>query len=437
MSEGARREAVIEKIVEGGVGLAHDQGKTLFLPLTAPGERVRYEPVREHGDRVEARVLEILAPSAARIEPPCPVYGVCGGCQIQHLSAAVQLDAKRAVALETLARLGRVEAPDPVEIVPSPAAFAYRHRATFHLDWRGSLPVAGFHRSRSHDVVDIASCPLLSEALNSVFASVRRSLLPALRAHRPERLQIVCGEDDRHEIAMTGDTSPTPDEAAALAAIARTQPGLRAVHWETPQGRHDTLIEKGPPLSYRVPDAAGGERDVFFSARVFTQANLALNRLLVGAILAATEGLARVRLLDLHSGCGNLSIPILPRASEAHLVDTNPLALAHAERGTVGFDGRLSVTMGRAEDVAARLTASGARFDLVLLDPPRQGAAGVVRPLAAAGVPRILYVSCNVPTLARDLSLFQRAGYRLDRLRLFDGYPQTAHVEALADLRRE
>jgi 23S rRNA (uracil1939-C5)-methyltransferase len=433
----ALREAVVEKIVEGGIGLARVGDRTVFLPLAAAGDRVRFETVRERGTRIEGRIVEVVAPSAARVAPPCSLYGTCGGCQLQHLGADVQLETKRLVALETLARLGRVEPPGPVAIVPSPAPLGYRHRATFHVDWAGARPIAGFHRFRSHQTVDVAACPLLSETLNGAFRIARDALLPLAHAARPERMEIAHGEDGRFEVGFGEGAAPGRPAAEALAAAARALPALRALRWEPAAGAPETLHDAGPPLAYRVPDAAGGDREIAFDLRVFTQANLAANRLLVEAILAAAAAEPPRRVLDLHAGCGNLSLPLLARAEEAHLVDTNGPALAHAERSAGALRARASVSLGRAEEVAARLAAAGARFDLVLLDPPRQGAAAVVRPVAALAPPRVLYVSCSLPTLARDLALFARAGYRLAALRLFDFYPQTAHVEALADLRRE
>ncbi len=436
MSGGPAREAVVEKIIEGGIGLARDGERTIFLPLAAPGERVRYEALRERGRRVEGRVLAVVEPSPARVSPPCPVYGECGGCQLQHLGAAAQTETKRRVALETLARLGRVEPPGATAIVPSPLPFGYRHRATFHLDWRGDRPIAGFHRFRSHETVDIASCPILTDALNGAFRDVRGALLPRVRARRPERLEIAHGDDGRYEVCFGGGAVPRGGEADALAEAARALPGLRALRWAPAAGAAAALHEAGPPLAYRTPDAAGGERTIAFDLHVFTQANLAANRLLIEALIDATASEPPARLLDLHAGCGNLSLPILARAREAHLVDTDARALAHAERSAGDLRPRASLTVGRAEEVAARLASAGARFDLVLLDPPRQGAAAVVRPIAAIAPARVLYVSCNVPTLSRDLALFAREGYRLHALRLFDFYPQTSHVEALADLRR-
>ncbi len=436
MTGGAAREAVVEKIIEGGIGLARDGERVVFLPLAAAGERVRYEALRERGRRVEGRVLAVIEPSPARVPPPCPVYGECGGCQLQHLGVPAQTETKRLVALETLARLGRMEPPGLTAIVPSPQPFGYRHRATFHLDWSGERPVAGFHRFRSHQTVDIASCPLLSDALNRAYRDVRGALLPSLRARRPGRVEIAHGEDGRYEVSFGGGTAPRAAEADALVGAARALPSLRALWWEPATGAAAALHDAGPPLAYSVPDAAGDERTISFDLHVFTQANLAANRLLVEALIDATAAEPPTRLLDLHAGCGNLSLPILARAREAHLVDTDARALAHAERSAGDLRPRVSLTLGRAEEVAARLAAAGARFDLVLLDPPRQGAAGVVRPLASLAPSRVLYVSCNVPTLARDLALFAREGFRLAALRFFDFYPQTSHVEALADLQR-
>jgi 23S rRNA (uracil1939-C5)-methyltransferase len=456
------REARVEKLIEGGIGLAHDEGRTVLLPLAAPGERVLYATKRESRGRIDGQILRVLEPSPQRTLAPCPVYGVCGGCQIQHLSYAAQLDAKVSVARETLARLGGIALEDPLVITPAPAPFGYRHRATFHIRWEGGRAIIGFYQRRSHKVVDLVRCPLLNDDANAALAMLREAVLPACARHRPESAEIVAGEDGRAEIAISAKAPLARHDAAALARALESAPRLRAVYWSDASSVAVTILSRGEPLSYAIPSAAGVTIDASFDARVFTQANFAMNRRLVAAVIDATADLDRARLLDLHAGCGNLSLPLWPRAAYAHLADVSVEALAHAERSArkvtraaeqEGGPGRpASGAISRPEsrsapalDLSATpaaaaldrlISARAPRPDLVILDPPRQGAAELVSRLVALAPPRILYVSCNVPTLARDLANLRRGGYDLASLQLFDMYPQTAHVEALAALTR-
>lgn len=454
------REARVEKLIEGGLGLAHDGARTVLLPLAAPGERVLYAAERESRGRVDGQILRVLEPSPHRVDAPCPVYGTCGGCQIQHLAYAAQLEAKVAVARETLARLGGIELEEPLVIAPSPAPFGYRHRATFHIRWEGDRATLGFYRRRSHSVVDLARCPLLSDDANAALAMLRDAVLPACARHRPESADVVVGEDGRAEIALFAKAALASRDAAALARALDSVARLRGIYWSGASGGAATILSRGEPLSYAIPSAAGSMIDVSFDARVFTQANLAMNQRLVAALIEATADLEGARLLDLHAGCGNLSLPLLSLAAHVHLADVNVDALAHAERSALwrirgaeqnvgsrpaALDANfrrasrgvptLDLSAAPAATVLDRLISARApRPDVVLLDPPRQGAAELVPSLVALAPPRILYVSCNVPTLARDLANLRRGGYDLASLQLFDMYPQTAHVEALAAL---
>ncbi|MFN0150929.1 MAG: class I SAM-dependent RNA methyltransferase [bacterium] len=439
------RQARVEKIVEGGLGLARDGHATILLPLAAPGDHVEYSQAGTSGkNHAEGQIERVLEASPDRVEPSCDVYGICGGCQLQHLSAPAQIAVKQSVAAETLRRLGGIETPGAIPIEPAPAQFGYRHRATFHIQWKAREPVVGFFRRRSHDVVEIARCPLLSPAANEALTLLREKILPAAAPLAPSRAEVVATDDGRAEIALHVAAPPAQRGVAELAAAANSA-GLRALHWEASPANAATLHERGAPLAYEVPSIDGAATEMTFDARVFTQANFAGNAKLVSAVAGIAVGGAMARLADLHAGCGNFSVPLLWRTEYAHLVDVNARALAHAERAAArdrtrrpgSGPKRIDVSASPAADALARLAATRApRPDLVILDPPRQGAPEIIRPLLAMEPPRILYVSCNVPTLARDLAALVRGGYAIDSLRLFDLYPQTAHVEALAALSR-
>lgn len=439
------RTARVEKLVEGGLGLARDGDATILLPLAAPGDLVEYTRTRAPGKKhAEGEIARLLEASPHRVDPACPVYGECGGCQMQHLAPAAQLGAKREVAAETLARLGAIALPDAIPIEPAPAPYGYRHRAKFHVRFGGSRPTVGFFRRRSHEIVEVERCPLLSDAANGALARLRDTILPAAAALRPATAEVVAAEDGRAEILLRVTERPADAAARALAAAASAAE-LRALHWETSPTHAGTIHDAGEPLAYAVPAIDGAGIALDYDARVFTQANLAGNARLVAAVAQIAARGSTARIVDLHAGCGNLSLPLLSRVEHAHLVDVNARALAYAERAAARDRARrggagpaqLDLSASPAAEALARLAATRApRPDLVILDPPRQGAAELVAPLVALAAPRILYVSCSVPTLARDLARLRRGGYSLDELRLFDLYPQTAHVEGVAALSR-
>ncbi len=395
-------EVTVEKLVTGGDGLARFEGIPLFVPRAAPGDRVRVRLVERRPDYGRAEIVEILTPGPGRREPPCPYFERCGGCQLQHLDDALQSRLKAAATVETLERLGGVELAAPPPLWTG-SPWAYRLRTQLHTEHRGEAVAVGYFARASHELVPVASCPILVPELEALLP-----LLPQyLAARSPRRLDLAAGG-----VAAAGAAGATAPGAVTTAPLVEGLP-----HGE---------------VTLRLP-AAGGADDLVFAydARCFFQAHRELVGELAARAVGPWEGEAAI---DLYAGVGLLSLPLGRRYRQVTAVEGDRLAARYARRnarrnGVAGVEVvQLAVEswIGRLPDDAERL----------VVDPPRGGLTRPVRTALAERPPRRLtYVSCNAATLARDLRHLSRS-HRLESLELFDLFPQSGHLEAVAQLVR-
>jgi len=381
-------EVEIERILPGGMGLAHAQGKTVFVSLTAPGDRVRVRVEREQGNVLFASIEEILAPSPVRIEPPCPYFGRCGGCDFQQLTYEAQLAAKAEIIRDCLHRIARLEQVPEIVVTPSPDNWHYRMRATWQID--EEQQTIGYYERGSRRVCDVADCAVLQPELQARLSAVRATewyqFPPGLK-----HLDVVVGEND---------ASFAPEFA----------------EFET---RELSLTIRGEVYRY--------------NAEAFFQVNPSLLGPLIDFALADASGESA---LDLYSGVGLFTLPLARHFKRVVAVEANPAATRFARRNLQ--DAELSnarVTTATVTDWFRSGPTPSA--DFVLLDPPRAGAeSAVIKGILDLHPTAISYVSCDPATLARDLKKLLAGGYTLTDLAAFDLFPQTHHVETVVRLRR-
>jgi 23S rRNA (uracil1939-C5)-methyltransferase len=404
---GALLDVRVERILPGGVGLAHAEGQTVFVSLAAPEDlaRVRVESVR--GRLVFASVVEVLEPSPARVEPPCPYFGRCGGCDFQQLSYEAQLAAKSEIIRDCLRRVARVEPPGEITVEPSPEVWRYRSRARWQHDPRRLL--LGYYERGSHRVCDVADCPVAAPPVNERLLRLR-ALMKEGRLPQAAEFEAVAGDEG---VALDPSAEPGDDGEQ-----------VRRINGET----------------YR------------FDAGCFFQINHALLGPLVAEGLRGTDesragaegsaveisgaGDAGGTALDLYSGVGLFTLPLARRFARVVAVEGNAASAVYARRNLA--DASLPNARVETSAVGAWLALHAeelGRADFVLLDPPRAGAEpDAVRGIIALRPRHISYVSCDPATLARDLRTLLDAGYRLDSVRAFDMFPQTHHVETVVHL---
>ncbi len=426
-----------QKLVYGGDALGHYHGRTVLVPRALPGERLEVDPVRTAKGVVYARPLRVLAAAPERIEPPCPYFGHCGGCQYQHLSPERQTAAKVEILRETLRRIGRISWDADI---PTHAAhpWNYRNQAQFKVapleDGKVGL---GFFEAESHRLFPIDECLIISPRLNAILHVLRSADWSEPLTALSEIELLADDRDDSVRMTLRGgfDASRAlDDQGSRLAAkCLELLPGVTSVAIE--YGRTLRVFGK-PALSYPVGDFRYQvSHGSFFQASRF---------LLPGLVTAVTSGgletTAQVHetlALDLFAGVGLFSLPLAGRFSQVIAVEANPRAAGDVVANAWAHELRnIRVAPQTAFDFLRRFAQT--EPDLVVLDPPRAGVGlPTVKLLAGLRPRRIHYVSCHPPTLARDLAYLIERGYRLDSVELFDFFPQTFHIESLARLTPE
>jgi 23S rRNA (uracil1939-C5)-methyltransferase len=377
----------VEKLVAGGDGLARFEGIPIFIPRSAPGDHLRIRLVERRPDYGRAEIVEILQPGQGRREPPCPFFGSCGGCDLQHLEDDLQVELKVAAVEETLRRIGGLDEKLPVKVVAGPA-WGYRMRAQFHIDsGQGAIGV-GYHSRRSSEVVPVDRCPVLVPELESLLST----LPDRLGEDAPRRLDLLVGEND------------------ALSS-APVVPGL-------PHGEVKLQV---------------GDLEYGLDARCFFQAHRQLLPTLVEVAVGQWSG---EEAFDLYAGVGLFSLPLASKYKRVVAVEGDRVAARFARRnGRVSRLGQLEVVSRAIESWIDELPEKAER---VIVDPPRNGLSRRVRAVIGSKAPsRLTYVSCHAGTLARDLRAFSEL-YSIEELVLLDLFPQTGHMEVVTQLvRRE
>jgi 23S rRNA (uracil1939-C5)-methyltransferase len=402
-----------ESVVHGGETLARHEGRVVFLRGAAPGDRVEAELTGE-GRFERTRALRVIERGGSHVDPPCAIVERCGGCPLQHVAYEAQLAAKQELTADALQRIGGFPrgSYELEDIVPSPSLFRYRRRARLHRAAGGAW---GFAQSGATAIEPVDEC-LLFEPLLQELAQIARSggELPGVID-----LGLLAGEKNGAlDLRIEGPAAP---------GLRRRADRLL----EHPLVRGVTLagIAIGDPVIADAPLPNGAR----LRARpdTFAQANRTMLPALQREALRAVGAAERV--LELFCGSGTLTLPLLGQGRQVTAVENAGPSLALLRRSA--DEARLAVKL-IAGDAAVVVPAFTDPLDAVLLDPPRTGAAEAVRALAALGPPRIAYVSCDAPTLARDGKLLAQAGYRLVRAVPLDLFPQTAHFEVVATFQR-
>lgn len=416
-------------LAHGGEGIGRVAGKVVFVPYTLPGETVLLEIVEEKKRWARARLVEVLEPSPDRVAPPCPYYGRCGGCHLQHIAYPRQLTLKQAVVQDQLARLGGLaQAPvDPV--LPAGKPWQYRNHVQLAMDPEGRL---GYREARGHAVVPIEACLLMHPLLQETFDALELV---------DEEGALEQGEQEEGEQPPAPRPGPQPIRRISLRAGVRT--GERMIIFET---HRDVPLELAVDIpvscvllrSDQVPVVLAGSdhlhevvagRRYRISAPSFFQVNTVGAEVLVGLVREMLAPTGAERLLDLYCGVGLFGLALAEDVAQVVGVEENPFAVRDALENAQGLD-RVRVLEGVVEKILPSLEEP---FDLAVVDPPREGLAPqALSLLARHPIPRLVYVSCDPATLARDAHRLRRAGYRLERVQPVDMFPQTYHVECVA-----
>jgi 23S rRNA (uracil1939-C5)-methyltransferase len=415
-------ELLVERLSNSGDGVAQHEGRAVFVAGALPGERVLAD-VGEAGKALRGDLLEVRSPSPDRRPPSCPLAARCGGCDWMHLREEAQLLHKQEIVLSALEHLGGVDraAFELLPTVKSGDALGYRRRAVLH-PVNGAL---GFHGRGSHERVEVTRCPALTAPLSD-FPARLSTLLGANTLKELEEVRLLdCEGRVAVSLHFKAQVRPRHREAIAL--------GLR-----------DGLIDgailqpgEGKGQAELVGDPVLEEDGVLHRPDGFAQANVAVNRRLVQAAVELLELRATDRVLELYSGNGNFTFRIAASVTQVVAVESAALSVALAQQAALRRSiANVRFVQGDSEKIASGLVSEGARFERLLVDPPRSGAPGVGAWASGLLAERVVYVACDPTSLARDAKELVARGYRPLALQLFDLFPQTHHVEALMALSR-
>ncbi len=400
----------LEGIAHGGEALGRHEGKVVFVPYTIPGEEVRVRLIREKSRWARAQLLNIVTPSPDRVEPPCPFFGPdgCGGCQWQHISYERQLALKREIVIDQLRRLGHIENPSVKEVLAVGDPFHYRNHMQFTVASGGRL---GLLRAESHRVIPVDAClllhPLLTElyeTLDLQWEGLRRVILRA-GVHTGERLIIL--ETD-------GEEMPELEVDIPVSVVLH-----RPQHPPFPLAGVPFFHERVGELTFRI------------SSGSFFQVNTAGAEVLVDLVRRYLAPKGHETLLDLYSGVGLFGLSLASQVGLVFGIEADESAMEDAAFNVeaLGLE-NVALHEGPVEEV---LRALWEPADLAILDPPRSGAGQeVIAQLRRLRVRRLVYVSCDPATLARDVVHLQAQGYHLLDLQPVDMFPQTYHIETVS-----
>lgn len=400
----------VEKLAAGGEGIAFAGGKAIFIPFSIPGETIRIRPIKETKGYIRAEIIDILTPSSDRTVPECPLFGICGGCSLQHIEYTAQLKLKAEAARESFVRIGKFD-PGPLPL-HSDTPYHYRNRAQFHLTLDGGI---GFMKADSDDAIRLGSgCPILKPVLDTWLKSQNRKTKPA------KAMQLYIDQQKRF-MAFADDTK---------------------------------LYIEGKDRTAHVVLA---ERSYHFPVKHFFQSNLAMAKKLIKDIELRLPEPGECA-VDLYAGAGLFSKILVERFSDVSCVENDTVSLEAARENCSGYSMRFfpmdvetwvsrelsrmgksapsvaSVETSRSTGPAIKTSVKA--FDCVIADPPRQGLPPILKTwLTSTAIKKFFYVSCDHVTLARDIGELIKNGWEIESLELYDFYPQTGHLESLAVLR--
>jgi len=416
----------IESLSFGGSGVGRISGKVVFVPYSAPGDDILVRITKDTKGFAEGDIVEFISASPLRKEPPCPLHSICGGCQWLHMPYNEQLKAKEEIFKDTLRRIGKIDPSIVLTAQPSPMEFNYRSRVQFKV----LESKIGFYKRESHELVEIPECPLAHPLINRILKGLRDVWPPS-----PSSIARV-------------DINVSPSEGNGIVSIYLSQRSdldfnsfFRRLTTSIPEITglivHIAREEKISGSSYLFSQ----EREFRFRASEgsFSQVNYRQNLNMKDYILSMADLKGDETVLELYSGGGNFTIPIASRAGKVIGIEVGKSSISDArENARINNIRNATFIQATSEKGLKEIQNSKLktqRFDLVLIDPPRDGCSKeVIEGIVSIKPKKIIYVSCNPSTLARDLGRFQAMGYAARSSRPFDMFPQTYHIESVTEL---
>lgn len=421
-------EFTIDRMSHDGRGITHWNGKTLFVDGALVGERISARLVRDHARYAEGRLDKLLDASPNRVQPVCVHYAECGGCQLQHLDASQQISFKQTAVLQQLEVWGGVK---PKQVLPpiQSSSQGYRRCARLGISYLNGDLTLGFRKSNSRQLVQVDECRVLSPELNTLLAPLKDWLADLVAAEAVTHLELIQTQNQTAVVLR----HIKPLEEADLTKLTTVSQTHSFSVWlkgsESSQLKDLSGQDVDPRLSYELDGLA-----LDFHPLDFIQVNPSVNTQMVAQALQLLALKGGERVLDLFCGIGNFTLPQASKCAEVIGIEAveSMVQRGRENASKLGINNVQFMAADLSKMSEHRLNQTCGKVDAVLLDPPRDGAKEIVEKLPQLSPKRIVYVSCNPATLARDAKILVTAGYQLDSVGVLDMFPHTAHVESMA-----
>jgi len=423
--------ATITSLTHDGRGVTHVDGKAVFIDAALPGEEVDFLYTQIRRDFAEGRVVKVLKASEYRVDPECPHFEICGGCSFQHVDPERQIEIKQGLMLEQFKRIGKVAVPELWEPLTGPH-WGYRRKARMGVKYvaKKNRVLVGFREKRQSYLAEIDSCPVLHPSVGAKLVQIGEMIAGLTIREKIPQIEVAIG-DTECVLAVRVLEAPTEKDKELMRAFGHKH-GM--AFYLQPKGP-DTIVplesESGVLPGYELP-----EHNITFKFRpaMFTQVNYEINRQMINRVLAALALTVKDNVLDLYCGLGNFTLPMARYAGSVTGVEADLPLINHAKDNARlnGITNAEFYAADLSKDISGQAWVNR-RFNKILLDPSRAGAAEVLPYLNKWQPEKIVYVSCNPSTLARDTGIMvNELGYKLLKAGVMDMFPQTAHVESMA-----
>lgn len=441
---------VFEDMTHEGNGVGKIDGYPVFVPYALPGETAQVKVIKVKKNFAVGKLIEIENKSADRVEPPCNVYYQCGGCQLQHMSYTLQTEMKHTQVVNALKKIGHIEGVNVHPTMGMEDPWRYRNKVQIPVAEKNGELITGFYRKKSHDIIEgMDRCIITSEVNDRMVEAVRsiadRLNIPAYdeRTHRGvlRHIMVRTGEmTNETMIVIVTRTKELPNKKALVNEIREAYPNVTSIMQNINKDRTNVILGKETKLlwgeSY-IHDKIG---DITFaiSAKSFYQVNPTQTKQLYDKALEYAQLTGKETVIDAYCGIGTISLFLAQQAKKVYGVEIVGEAIADAkENAKLNNIDNVEFFVGQAEKVMPWWTSQGLKPDVIVVDPPRKGCdEALLEAMLAMNPERIVYVSCNPSTLARDLRILEDGGYNTKELQPVDMFPQTNHVECVALMSR-
>ena len=431
-------ELVIDGMTDEGHGVGHKDGVAIFVPGTVVGETVLAHIIKVEKRYCIAKAISILVPSENRVVPRCPVYSACGGCTMQHMSYDEQLRRKRQIVADALERIGGLSGIEVLPVIGMDDPWRYRNKGSFPFGKTEKGTVFGFYANRSHRLVGLSDCPIQSEkilrAVKAVAEWANENRIPVYDEITGKGILRACmvrtsSDEKTMAVVVTKGSIPNVDQLLSKASF------LDSIYHNRNDRNTNVLFGEQFRLLYGQPELKETllGTDYMVSPESFLQVNHAQTQKLYQIALGYLNPKSDETIVDLYCGIGTISLQIAKHAKRVISVECVPKAIENARKNALmgGYD-NTEFICGASEETVSNLLEKEGRIDAIVLDPPRKGCESqVIDAIVHSSIPRIIYISCNPSTLARDLKAFTAGAYFVSAVQPVDMFPQTAHVETV------